>query len=237
VQAIPPPDTEPCAPLTTVSTGFRKLTFTVVEEFKVKLHVRAVPEHVPPLQLGLYPADGLAVSTTLAPWAIAVVEQLPTQAAIPAGALVTDPCAPLVTTTLSVGLPNVAVTLLAASIVTVQVPVPEHPAPLHPPKVPLVAVAVNTTVAVLTNEAEQVGSQLMPAGALVTVPAEPPVAVFVTVRVLLLETYVAVTVMFTAPIVTTQLPTPAHAALPATVHPVKVYSALGVAVIVAWSPA
>ncbi len=40
---------------------------------------------------------------------------------------------------------NVAVTVLAASIVTVHVPVPEHPPPLHPANVEAPGVAVSVT--------------------------------------------------------------------------------------------
>ena len=40
---------------------------------------------------------------------------------------------------------NVAVTILAADIVTTHVPVPEH-APLQPANVPLVGVAVSVTM-------------------------------------------------------------------------------------------
>ena len=41
---------------------------------------------------------------------------------------------------------NIAITALASSIVTTQAPVPEHPAPFHPPKPELEsAVAVRVT--------------------------------------------------------------------------------------------
>jgi hypothetical protein len=75
---------------------------------------------------------------------------------------------------------KVAVTDLAADIVTEHVPVPVQ-LPLQPAKVePAAGVAVNVTAVPLAYEAEQVAPQLIPAGLLVTVPL--PVPLFVTVR-------------------------------------------------------
>ena len=75
---------------------------------------------------------------------------------------------------------KVAVTALAADIVTVQVPVPAH-APLQPVNDdPADGTAVRVTEVPVANEAEQVAPQLMPAGDEVTVPV--PVPAFVTVR-------------------------------------------------------
>ena len=73
-----------------------------------------------------------------------------------------------------------AVTVAAAVIGTVQVPVPGHPVtPLQPVKVePGAAVAVRVTE--VLKLAEQVKPQLIPAGALVTVPL--PVPAGTTVR-------------------------------------------------------
>jgi hypothetical protein len=69
---------------------------------------------------------------------------------------------------------NVAVT--AAAAVTVQAPVPEQP-PLHPLNVlPEVGVAVRATGVPLANEAVHAEPQLIPAGALVTVPGPLTVA-------------------------------------------------------------
>ena len=77
---------------------------------------------------------------------------------------------------------NDAVTALAASMVTVQVPVPEQPLPDQPPNVELLsAVAVRVTDVPNANAWEQVAPQSIPAGALVTEPV--PVPVFLTVRV------------------------------------------------------
>jgi hypothetical protein len=75
---------------------------------------------------------------------------------------------------------NVAVTACAALIVTVQVPVAEHPPPLQPVKVePAAGVAVRVTAAPLANVAEHVVPHEIPAGALVMVP--PPAPVLLTV--------------------------------------------------------
>ena len=76
---------------------------------------------------------------------------------------------------------NVAVTPLAASIVTAQAPVPGQ-APLHPANVEAPSgVAVSDTTVPGSNEALQVTPQLIPAGTDVTVP--PPVPVLETLKV------------------------------------------------------
>ena len=72
---------------------------------------------------------------------------------------------------------KLAVTDLAAFIVTVQVPVPEQ-APPQPVKAePMDSVAVSVTDVLLVKAAEQIEPQLMPAGMLVTVPLPRPVLV------------------------------------------------------------
>jgi hypothetical protein len=77
---------------------------------------------------------------------------------------------------------NVAVTFWAAFIVTMQVPVPEQPPPLHPPKVDgEVGLAIRVTVALAAKSKLQVGPQSIPAGELVIVPL--PVPALVTVKV------------------------------------------------------
>ena len=69
---------------------------------------------------------------------------------------------------------KVAVTLLAADIVTVQLPVPEQE-PLQPPKVePEAADAVNLTLVPELKLLVQVEPQLMPEGLEVTVPLPVP---------------------------------------------------------------
>ena len=71
-------------------------------------------------------------------------------------------------------------TVVAAETVTTHDPVPEQPPPLQPPKVePAAGAAVSVTAVPLAKLAAQVAPQVMPAGALVTVPA--PVPAFETV--------------------------------------------------------
>ena len=66
---------------------------------------------------------------------------------------------------------NVAVMVVAMFTVTLQVPVPGHPASLQPTKVePIDGVAVRISMAPGATEATQVPPQSMPAGEEVTVP-------------------------------------------------------------------
>jgi hypothetical protein len=122
---------------------------------------------------------------------------------------------------------KVAVTLSAALIVIVQVPVPLQAAlPLQPVNVePTPAAAVSTTLAFELKFAVHVVPQLMPVGELVTVPV--PVPAFVTVNANCDVLNVAVT-LCAALIVIAQVPVPLHAALP--LHPVNVLPLFGVAV-------
>ena len=77
---------------------------------------------------------------------------------------------------------KVAVADWAELMVTVQMPVPEQPAPPQPTKVdPLFAAAVSVTTVFLAKSYEQVEPQLMPTGELVTMPM--PVPFLMTVRV------------------------------------------------------
>jgi hypothetical protein len=87
---------------------------------------------------------------------------------------------------------KLAVTDVAALIVTVQLPVPEQPPPLQPANVdPAAGVALSVTAAPLVNDAEHVVPHEMPAGLLVTVPV--PVPAGETVSVELVPTPVPVT--------------------------------------------
>src|SRR5207302_782519 len=128
-----------------------------------------VPEQPPPLQPAkVEPATGAAVKVTEVPLAYAAAQVVPQ--AMPAGALVTVPLPAPVLLTVSVkdGRAKVAVTVCAAFIVTVQVPVPEQPPPLQPVKVePAAGAAVKVTAVPLANAAAQVVPQAMPAGVLV----------------------------------------------------------------------
>ena len=77
---------------------------------------------------------------------------------------------------------KVAVTVWSELIVTVQVPVPEHPPPDHPPNVdPLFGVAVSLTWVPALKPFEQSTPQAIPAGLLLTPP--DPVPAFSTVNV------------------------------------------------------
>ena len=75
---------------------------------------------------------------------------------------------------------NVAVTDFAPAIVNEQVPVPVQ-APLQPANdEPLPAAALRINAAPLSKSAEQVAPQLIPDGALVTVPVPDPALVTVS---------------------------------------------------------
>src|SRR5436190_736268 len=202
-----------------------KVAVTVVPAESVTTHVPA-PEQPPPLQpVKVEPAAGVAVSVTAVPLAKLAVQVAPQL--IPTGALVTVPLPvpALLTVSAKVGRAKVAVTVVAALRVTVQVPVPEHPPPLQPVKVePAAGVAVSVTAVPLAKLTEQVAPQLIPTGELVTVPL--PVPAGVTVRVKLCRVKVAVTVV-AAETVTTHDPVPEQ---PPPLQPVKVEPAAGVAV-------
>jgi len=79
---------------------------------------------------------------------------------------------------------KVAVTVVAAESVTTHVPVPLQPPPVQPLKVePMAGMAVSITTVPLAKLAEQVAPQVMPAGALVTVPLPVPALETVSVKV------------------------------------------------------
>jgi hypothetical protein len=168
-------------------------TMSVFAATAVKVAVTAlaaliVTEQVPvPVQAPLQPAKeealpDVAVSVTTAP-VVKLSLQIDPQL-MPVGNEVTVPVpAPAFVTVRSYvpAVPNVAVTLRAALIVTVQLPVPEH-APLHPPKLePEAGVAVNVTTVPEGKLSEQSVPQLIPAGEDETVPLPTPAAA--TVRV------------------------------------------------------
>src|SRR5437762_1471114 len=77
---------------------------------------------------------------------------------------------------------KVAVADLAASSVTMHVPVPEQPAPDQPANLePDAGVAVSVTTVPVSYTAEQVEPQLIPAGELETEPLPDPLSVTVSV--------------------------------------------------------
>ncbi len=160
-----------------------KVAVTDVAALSVTVHV-PVPVQ-PPLQpLKIEPAAGAAVKVTAVPLANAAAQVVPQ--ATPAGALVTVPLPTpaLLTVSVKVWRANVAVTVVAALIVTVQVAVPEQLPPLQPEKVePAAGAAVKVTEVPLAYAAAQVVPQAMPAGVLVTVPLPVPVLLTVSVKV------------------------------------------------------
>jgi hypothetical protein len=204
---------------------------TVVAAVTVTTHV-PVPSHGALQPVKVDPVAGAAVSVTCVPLA-----KLPAQVApqlIPAGALVTVPVPVPAFVTVKVKLfvaVNVAATLVAAVIVTTQVPVPEQGAPQPVNVDPVAGAAVKVTIVPLAKLAEQVAPQLIPAGALVTVPVPVPALTTVKVKFVTVAVKVAVTEV-AAVTVTTQAPVPEQGAP----QPVKVDPAAGAAVSVTCVP-
>jgi hypothetical protein len=192
-----------------------------------------VPE---PLQAPLHPAKtepapAVAVRVTDVPEANVAVQTV--LQVSPAGALVSVPVPPPETVAVSANVvddPNVAVIVVALVGATVHVPVPEQPPPDQPPKTePAAGVAVRTIEPPDGKVAEQVVPQLMPAGALVTLPLPSPARTTVTVTGA--GENAAPTVAALA-IVTAHAPVPEQ--LPD--HPVKTAPAAGAAVSVTLVP-
>ena len=124
---------------------------------------------------------------------------------------------------------KVAVTVFAASIVTLQAPVPEH-APDQPPKAEFASgAAPSATTVSPVIDAEQVAPHAIVAGVLVTVP--PPVPVLLTASVNDAFVNVAVTLR-AALIVVVHAPVPAQSPL----QPANVLVDSGVAVSVTTAP-
>ena len=150
------------------------MAVTELAAFNVTMHAPA-PVHAPLQPVKVAPAAGVAVSVTAVPAANDAEQVVPQL--MPAGALVTvpGPAPARLTVSAKDWRAKLAVTDVAAFIVTVQVPVPEHPPPVQPVNVaPADGVAVSVTALPLLNDAVQVAPQLMPAGALVTVPGPAP---------------------------------------------------------------
>jgi len=145
---------------------------------------------------------------------------------MPAGELVTVPV-PVpasVIVSATVAVLNVAVTAFAAFIVTTHPALPVQ-APFHRTNVePSEAVGVSVTCVPLAKFAAHVSGQLIPVGALVTVPC--PVPASATVNAKLTVPKLAITVV-AAVIKKVQVLVPSQAAPP---HPVNVEPDAGVAV-------
>jgi hypothetical protein len=118
-----------------------------VFEFRVNVQV-PVPEQPPPLQPSKAESrPGFAVNVITVP-ALKVAEQVLPQL-MPAGLELTlpRPRPDLLTVSVNFWTAKVAVTVVAAVIVTVHVPVPEQPPPLQPVNVePLAGDAVSVTL-------------------------------------------------------------------------------------------
>jgi hypothetical protein len=184
----------PVPALVTVSAndGSENVAVTDRAALIATVQVDAVPVQLPVQPPKIEPPAEAAVSVTEVPLvyeAEHVVPQL-----MPVGELVTVPL-PLpdfVTVRANVGAVKVAVTDVAVLTVTVQVPVPVQPPPLQPANVePVAAAAVSVTGVPLVYVAEHVAPQLMPEGALLTVPL--PVPALETVNVDVVPTPVPVT--------------------------------------------
>src|SRR5579872_2645140 len=223
-------DPEPVPASVTVSANVTALNVAVTALAAVMVTLQVpVPEQAPLQPAKVDPAAAVAVRVTgvpLAKLALQVLGQV-----MPAGLLLTDPepVPASVTVSANVTALNVAVTALAAVMVTLQVPVPEQ-APLQPAKVdPAAAVAVRVTGVPLAKLALQVLGQVMPAGLLLTDPEPVPASVTVNANVTTLN--VAVTAL-AAVMVTLQVPVPEQAPL----QPAKVDPAAAVAVRVTGVP-
>jgi hypothetical protein len=194
-----------------------------------------VPVQAPFQPVNVDPVAGVAVKATMVPLANDARQVVPQE--MPAGALLTVPLPVPDFVTVSakevVGNVNVAVTEVAALIVTVHVPVPAQPPPLQPVKVePVAGVGVKVTTVPLVKACEQVAPQEMPAGALVTVPLPVPDFVTVSAKEVVGNVNVAVTEV-AALIVTVHVPVPAQ---PPPLQPVNVDPAAGAAVRVTTVP-
>jgi len=191
-----------------------------------------------PVQAPLQPANaerfaGVAFNVTTVPPLKAALHALPQL--IPPGLELTVPEPVPATLAVSVTLcrANVAPTLRAWLMLTVQDPAPVQ-APLQPAKVePASGIASRVTLAPLVKLALQTPPQLMPAGLEATIPVPVPFLVTLSVEVLggVAAANVAVT-LWAAVIVTAQLPVPVQAPL----QPVNVEPVAGVAVRVTFVP-
>jgi hypothetical protein len=168
-----------------------KVAVTDLAAFIVTVHP-PVPVQSPDQPANSDPAAAVAVSVTDAPCANECV-QVPPQS-IPAGELETlpDPV-PLLDTVKSCGgtALNVAVTDLAASIVTVHPPVPVQSPDQPANSEPTAAVAVSVTDVPWSYECVHVLPQSIPAGELETPPE--PVPLLDTVRTCVCSVNVALT--------------------------------------------
>jgi hypothetical protein len=168
----------------------------------------AVPAHAPDHPVKSEAGAAVAVRVTMAP-VVKLAEHVLPQS-IPAGeeATVPLPAPLLLTARLYRSMSKLAVTDLAASMVTVQVPVPLH-APDHPANVDVPSgLAVNVTSVPAARLAAHVLPQEIPAGDEVTVPL--PVPAFATFKPSWTTSKFAATDLAEV-MVTTQVPVPTQA--------------------------
>jgi hypothetical protein len=134
------------------------------------------------------PEAAAAVSTTDVPLAKGCEQSAPQL--IPVPVTVPLPVPFFATVRVKVLALKVAVTVVAAFIDTVQVPVPEQPPPLHPPNVdPDAAAAVSATDVLLAKTSVQSAPQLIPVP--VTVPLPVPLLFTVSVKLVVAAAVVA----------------------------------------------
>ena len=180
--------------LNVANTAFTKPSALIVQ-------VVAVPEHAPPLHpVNVEFFAVVAVSVKVVPFEKYPSQSLPQLISEGEEVIVPVP-APFFVTARYVEGSNLAVTVFAASIVTVQVPVPEH-APVHPIKVESIdGFAVKVTVLPIAYlcPIPKVSSQSVPQSitsiseVIVPVPAPDFKTVKVVVRVVLSRVNVAST--------------------------------------------
>jgi hypothetical protein len=167
---VPPP----VPPLLVVKVYWitSKLAVTDLAASTVTMHV-PVPVHAPDQPANCDVPSGVAVRVTWVPVVKPAAQVLPQS--MPDGEEVTVPVPPFMPFLLIVktSRSKLAVTDLAASMVTMQVAVPVH-APDQPVKLEAPSgVAVRVTTVPTVNPAVQVLPQLMPNGEEVTVPVPP----------------------------------------------------------------
>src|SRR5437016_4980141 len=193
VQAPGPEQPPPLQPLKVEPAAGAAVSVTAVPLAKLAAQVApqvmpagllvTVPAPVPALETVSVKVCRVKVAVTMGPL-VTLAAQVGPQV-MPAGLLVTvpSPAPALETVSVKVGV-KVAVTVVAAETVTTHDPVPEHPPPFQPLKVePAAGAAVSVTAVPLAKLAVHVAPQLIPAGALVTVPLPVPAGVTVRVKV------------------------------------------------------
>ena len=211
-----------------------ELNVAVTETLAVKVSVQVpVPVQAPDHPAKVEPEAGVAVRVTLDPVANEALHAVPQL--MPVGLLVTVPLPVPARVTLSTGALaftlKVAMTEVFAVKVTTHEAVPVH-APDHPANVePEPATAVRVTCDPVLKLALQVVPQLIPAGALVTVPVPVPASETVSVGDVVDALNVALTEIF-AFRVTMQEAVPVQAPD----HPVNVEPELATAVRVTCEP-